>query len=337
MLATEQGSKAVEAGVAQSAETGESIRILADSIAEAARAATQIAASAQQQLVGMDQVALAMENIKQASAQNAASTKQAKTSAQNLHELEQKLKQLVAELLETIFREAHSLKGAARAVNLAEIETICQSLEGVFASLQHNQTLAKIIRLAPQGGGYVGRLAVLRCGSAASRGTASRRPNRSRTGSGNARRIGRAREISRADHHPPGNRQRRGSRKQSGGEKVNSRGGGFDHCANTVEEYPGVRGVQRPNGRGRRGCVYVIANGRVRFSGLGRGYAPDGRVRPHGENPGGQESFQLAGGAMKVCILSWAAHSATAPDRLVSRVTPTPLRAVVFYRNLKQW
>ena len=30
--------------------------------------------------------------------------------------------------MEKVFREAHSLKGAARAVNLKEIETICQSL-----------------------------------------------------------------------------------------------------------------------------------------------------------------------------------------------------------------
>ncbi|MEO6666724.1 MAG: methyl-accepting chemotaxis protein, partial [Nitrospiria bacterium] len=67
VMATEQGSKAVEAGVKQSAEAGETIRVLAESIVEAAQAATQIAASSQQQLVGMDQVALAMENIKQAS------------------------------------------------------------------------------------------------------------------------------------------------------------------------------------------------------------------------------------------------------------------------------
>ena len=38
-----------------------------------------------------------------------------------------------AEIIQTIFREAHSLKGAARAVNLAEIEAVCQSLESVFA------------------------------------------------------------------------------------------------------------------------------------------------------------------------------------------------------------
>src|SRR3989304_421392 len=40
------------------------------------------------------------------------------------------------ELVEKIFREAHSLKGAARAVNLTEIESVCQSLESVFAALK---------------------------------------------------------------------------------------------------------------------------------------------------------------------------------------------------------
>ena len=95
VMATEQGSKAVEAGVQQSSGAGESIRLLAENIAEAAQAATQIAASAQQQLVGMDQVALAMENIKQASTQNVVSTKQAEMTAQNLHDLGQKLKFLV--------------------------------------------------------------------------------------------------------------------------------------------------------------------------------------------------------------------------------------------------
>jgi methyl-accepting chemotaxis protein len=97
VLATEQGSKAVQAGVKQTAETGESIRLLADSIVEAAQAATQIAASSQQQMVGMDQVVLAMENIKQASVQNVSGTKQAEVAAQGLHELGQKLQQLAAQ------------------------------------------------------------------------------------------------------------------------------------------------------------------------------------------------------------------------------------------------
>jgi len=39
-------------------------------------------------------------------------------------------------IIETIFREAHSLKGAARAVNLAEIEALCQALESIFAALK---------------------------------------------------------------------------------------------------------------------------------------------------------------------------------------------------------
>lgn len=45
---TKEGNKAVEAGMKQSSETGESIRLLAESINEAAQAATQIAASSQQ-------------------------------------------------------------------------------------------------------------------------------------------------------------------------------------------------------------------------------------------------------------------------------------------------
>lgn len=38
------------------------------------------------------------------------------------------------ENVETIFRHIHSLKGAARAVNFGRIETICQTLEDVFAA-----------------------------------------------------------------------------------------------------------------------------------------------------------------------------------------------------------
>lgn len=44
-----------------------------------------------------------------------------------------------AEVVETVFREAHSLKGAARSVNLREIESICQPLEGAFAALKRRE------------------------------------------------------------------------------------------------------------------------------------------------------------------------------------------------------
>lgn len=44
-----------------------------------------------------------------------------------------------SEALEVAFREAHSLKGAARSVNLAEIETLCQAIEGVFAGMKRDR------------------------------------------------------------------------------------------------------------------------------------------------------------------------------------------------------
>lgn len=95
VMATEKGSKAVEATVRQSAGTGDAIRELSKSISEASQAVMQIAASSQQQLVGMDQVAIAMGNIKQATSQNSAGTKQVEVTVRNLHELGQKLKTLI--------------------------------------------------------------------------------------------------------------------------------------------------------------------------------------------------------------------------------------------------
>src|ERR1700692_2088980 len=43
-------------------------------------------------------------------------------------------------LIETVFRAAHSLKGAARAVNFTEVESICQSLEDVFAAWKRQES-----------------------------------------------------------------------------------------------------------------------------------------------------------------------------------------------------
>lgn len=47
-----------------------------------------------------------------------------------------------AEIVEKIFREAHSLKGAARTVKLGEIESVCHALESVFAELKGNRLAA---------------------------------------------------------------------------------------------------------------------------------------------------------------------------------------------------
>jgi two-component system, chemotaxis family, sensor kinase CheA len=40
--------------------------------------------------------------------------------------------------LEVVFREAHSLKGASRAVNLTDIEALCQSMESVFGAMKRD-------------------------------------------------------------------------------------------------------------------------------------------------------------------------------------------------------
>ncbi len=39
-------------------------------------------------------------------------------------------------MLEIVYREAHSLKGAARSVNIIPIETLCQEIEGLFSKLK---------------------------------------------------------------------------------------------------------------------------------------------------------------------------------------------------------
>jgi methyl-accepting chemotaxis protein len=96
VMATEEGSKGVEAGAQRTNQTGETIRQLAGSIGESARAAQQIVASAQQQTTGMEQLALAMQNINQATLQNLASTRQAERAAQDMSALAKQMETLVA-------------------------------------------------------------------------------------------------------------------------------------------------------------------------------------------------------------------------------------------------
>ena len=95
VLATEQSSKAVDAGVVQSAQAGESIRLLTENIKLSAQAAVQIAAMSEQKLAGVNQVAAAMDNIKLASAQNAMGIKLAEEAAKNVTGLGEKLQIMV--------------------------------------------------------------------------------------------------------------------------------------------------------------------------------------------------------------------------------------------------
>jgi len=96
VMATEQTTKSIENGMKQSTEAGEAIKKLGESSSKAIEAATQIVASSHQQVIGMDQIGLAMQNINQAGTENAASMLQAEKATRSLAELGQKLKILVS-------------------------------------------------------------------------------------------------------------------------------------------------------------------------------------------------------------------------------------------------
>lgn len=97
VMATELGTKAVESGVKKTDEAGATIISLINTVTEASHAASQIGAVTHQQLVGMEQAAIAMENIKEASGQNVDSTHQLKSSITQIKELGSRLKQLVSQ------------------------------------------------------------------------------------------------------------------------------------------------------------------------------------------------------------------------------------------------
>jgi len=96
VLATEQGVKASDAGDALARRTGEAIEVLNESLSEAAQSAQQIQVTAQEQVAGVDQVSLAMDNIKQVSTQNIAATRQMERAARDLNALAQRFRTLVS-------------------------------------------------------------------------------------------------------------------------------------------------------------------------------------------------------------------------------------------------
>lgn len=94
VMTTEKGIKLVEAGMYQASEAGVAINELSENITISAQAAIQIGASSQQQLVGMDQIATAMDGINQASIQNVDSMNQLEEASRSLQEMGYRLKQL---------------------------------------------------------------------------------------------------------------------------------------------------------------------------------------------------------------------------------------------------
>lgn len=97
VLATEQGSRAVEKGVNQSIQTNESMHVLSKSINRVAQHAQQISLSSQQQLVGVDQVTIAMNNIKEAASQHAEQMKQIETAIVSLNDIGNTFKEITGQ------------------------------------------------------------------------------------------------------------------------------------------------------------------------------------------------------------------------------------------------
>lgn len=96
VVKTEEGAKTVNGAIRVVNQAGETIKTLADGVAESSQAAIQIVASAGQQATGMAQIHQAMKNVDQVTHQNLASTKQAERAAQDLNEMGVKLKDLLA-------------------------------------------------------------------------------------------------------------------------------------------------------------------------------------------------------------------------------------------------
>jgi methyl-accepting chemotaxis protein len=95
VMATEEGVKGVDRGVELAGKARGAIEQLSAVISESAQGATQVVIGGQQQRNGVEQVAVAMQNINQATVQTLASTRQAEKSAQSLNELAAKMTEVI--------------------------------------------------------------------------------------------------------------------------------------------------------------------------------------------------------------------------------------------------
>ncbi|MGE0825859.1 MAG: methyl-accepting chemotaxis protein [Candidatus Binatia bacterium] len=99
---TEQGTHAADIGVQRSLQAGESIRVLTKNVTETVQTVTQIAASSQQQLLGMDQVSTAMTSIRAASQENLIGIQQVDKAARDLQRVSEALKLLIEQFTLTL-------------------------------------------------------------------------------------------------------------------------------------------------------------------------------------------------------------------------------------------
>lgn len=96
VLVTEEGTKGVETGAHLAGQAGQVIHRIAGEVESGAQANMQMAASAQQQMAGIEQIAQAMAAIQQATTQGMASVRQTERSAQDLNDLARSLQHAIA-------------------------------------------------------------------------------------------------------------------------------------------------------------------------------------------------------------------------------------------------
>jgi methyl-accepting chemotaxis protein len=95
VIATEHGAKTVDEALHTVHQADEAIRALTDIVSDAARSATQISASANQQSIGMAQIQRAMRDISDTTAQSLASTRQTEQAARDLDAVGSRLAELL--------------------------------------------------------------------------------------------------------------------------------------------------------------------------------------------------------------------------------------------------
>ncbi len=92
----ERGAKAVTAGLELGEKAGDAVERLAATVEASADSALQIAASSHEQLVGVEQLAQAIQNIHEATGQNTEGARQLEMSVRDLERLSQSLRNAAA-------------------------------------------------------------------------------------------------------------------------------------------------------------------------------------------------------------------------------------------------
>lgn len=96
VMATEEGSKGVDAGVLLVERTGDVMRELSEVVRETSLASQQIVAAVRQEAAGIDQVTMAMSEINKLTSQFVTSAQQSKVAASDLTSVAGKLRQSVS-------------------------------------------------------------------------------------------------------------------------------------------------------------------------------------------------------------------------------------------------